>query len=128
VDRSQREHQRYAHEAAITLYTPGREICARTCNVSHGGLSACLAEEIAVGTEIELDLQLVFDDRQTEPLRLPGRIVWCTAIDDYHQLGVQFLPLDHDTAADLSLLLRYLRDRNAPREESAAVSIDERFG
>src|SRR5204862_4104119 len=78
VSRPEREHPRYAHEAAITLHTPGRSISGRTCNVSRGGLCATLAEPIAIGTDIEVDLQPVFDDgRQSEPMRLPARLVWC---------------------------------------------------
>ncbi len=128
MSRQEREHPRYAHEAAITLHTPGRSITGRTCNVSRGGLCALLAEQIAVGTDIEIDLQLVFDgDLQSEPLRVPARIVWCTAIDDRHQLGVRFLRLADDVAADLTMFLRYLDGRAGGRTAAAQVPVDDRF-
>lgn len=105
-----------------------RAITGRTRNVSRGGLCADLSEELPVGTCLEIDLQLVFtDQRQSEPLRLAGRIVWCTAIDDEFQLGVQFLPLHEETAADLMMFLRYLDDRAGGRPAGSAVPVDERF-
>jgi hypothetical protein len=129
VTRPEREHPRYAHEATITLHAPGRTITGRTSNVSRGGLCATFAEQIAVGTDIDIDLQLVFaEDQQSEPLRLPARIVWCTPIDDLHQLGVRFLPLADPTAADLTMFLRYLGGQADDQPAAAARSIDERFG
>lgn len=129
VTRPIREHPRYAHEAAITFYALDRSITGRSRNVSRGGLCAELDDEIAVGTSIEIDLQLVFEDnRQSEPLRLPARIVWCTAIDDQFQVGVQFLTLHDETAADLLLCLRYLDGRGTIQRPAPEVPIDERFG
>jgi hypothetical protein len=137
VSRPEREHPRYAHEAAITFHALDREIAGRSRNVSRGGLCAEVAEAIPAGTSIEIDLQLVFgEDRHSEPLRLPARIAWCTAIDDHHQVGVQFLPMHEETAADLMMFLRYLDGRGALQpvapeaapEASPPGSIDERFG
>lgn len=115
--------------------TPGQAIAGRTRDVSRGGLCATLSEQLAVGTDIELDIQLVFeDDRQSEALRLPARIVWCTSIDDHHhQVGVRFLPLTGVTAEYLTMFLRYLdgedRIRNAAAEPAGrAITVDDRFG
>jgi hypothetical protein len=128
VDRPQRQHQRYAHEAAITLLTPGQEISGRTCNVSRGGLCATLSEEIAIGTEIQIDIQLVFEnEHRSEALRLPARIAWCTSIDESHQIGAQFLPLGSEAAEYLTIFLRYLGDEDAARAKHVAVSVDDRF-
>jgi len=105
-----------------------REIVGRTRNVSRGGLCAEVWEELAAGTGIEIDLQLVFSDqRQSEPLRLAARIAWCTAIDDHFQLGVQFLPMHEETAADLQMFLRFL-DGGAAPAPTARLPVDERFG
>lgn len=130
-----REHPRYAHEATITFHVMEREIAGRSRNVSRGGLCAEVDEEIAAGCSIELDLQLVFgDDRQSEPLRVPARIAWCTPIDDHYQVGVQFLPMHEETTADLTMFLRFLDGRGfTERIVSVArtprpASIDERFG
>jgi hypothetical protein len=128
VSRPQREYPRYAHEAAITLLTPGHEISGRTRNLSGGGLCATLSEELAIGAEIEIAIQLVFEHGgHSEALRLPARIVWCTGIDDRYQVGVQFLALDRATAEDLTMFLRYLDEENGDRATETGESLDERF-
>jgi Tfp pilus assembly protein PilZ len=128
VPRPQREYPRYAHEAAITLLTPGHEISGRTRNLSRGGLCATLAEELAIGAEIEIAIQLVFEHgTQSEALRVPARIVWCTPIDDGYQVGVQFLALERAIADDLTMFLRYLDEENGDDAMQAAASLDERF-
>ena len=128
VGPTQRQYPRYAHEAAITLITADQTVSGRTRNVSRGGLCATLSEEITVGTEIWIDLQLVFDqERQSEPLRLPGRIVWCTSIEQVHQVGVQFLPLEGEATEYLTMFLRYLDGEVSAKAKQASVPIDERF-
>jgi c-di-GMP-binding flagellar brake protein YcgR len=136
VTLQQREHPRYAHEAAVTLRTADaaddRTISGRTVNLSHGGLCATLSAPLAVGLSVEADVQLVFeDDRQSEPLRLRGRIVWCTAVNDGHQVGVRFQGLEREKAEDLTMFLRYLDDggiNKAEKPPTPRLPIDERFG
>jgi len=128
VTRQERQHRRYAHEAVITLILPGNEISGRTRDVSRGGLCANLSEHVAVGSALEVDIQLVFEDeRQSEPLRVPARIVWCTSVDDGYQVGVGFLPLTGETAEYMTMFLRYLAD-DSEAEHHPAVSVDDRFG
>ncbi|HEY0191848.1 MAG TPA: PilZ domain-containing protein [Kofleriaceae bacterium] len=123
-----REHPRYAHAAMITLHTPGLEISGTTSNLSRGGLSATLSEQIAVGTLIDVDIQLVFsDEAQSEPLRIPARIVWCTSVDEGHQVGASFLPLDAERAEYLTMFLRYLDGDEEDDEPKVRPSIDDRF-
>ncbi|HET9626967.1 MAG TPA: PilZ domain-containing protein [Kofleriaceae bacterium] len=125
---SDRAYPRYAHEAVITLNTPGTAVSGRTTNLSRGGLCATLAEEVPVGIAIDLDIQLVFaDDVQSEPLRVPGRVVWCTSVDDGHQVGVSFLPLDAERAEYLTMFLRYLDEDGEDEADDAKPSIDDRF-
>lgn len=113
----------------MTLRVAGKLHQGRTTNVSRGGVAAEVANAIAVGTEIECDLQLVFeDDAQSEPLRVPGRVVWCTALEDVFQVGVVFKPLAADKAQFLTMFLRYLDD-SGPRgkQPKAERSIDDQF-
>jgi hypothetical protein len=141
VSRSQRQYRRYAYTAAIVLVTPDQMVSGRTRDMSRGGLCATLTEPIATGTDIDLDIQLVFDDgRQSEPLRVPARIVWCTSIDNDYQVGVQFRSLTGELAEYLTMFLRYLGDDVRARtplaeispepspELSSELSIDDRFG
>lgn len=128
MNRPQREHPRYAHEAAITLMMPGQEISGYTRNVSRGGLCATLSEKLAVGAEIQVAIQLVFEHGgQSEALRLPARIVWCTGIDDEYQVGVKFLALERAIADDLTMFLRYLDGESDDIAKQHAASLDERF-
>jgi hypothetical protein len=128
VSRPEREHPRFAHEAAVTLHVGGRAIEGRTRNVSRGGLCADLSDPIALGTELEVDLALVFDhDAQSEALRVPGRVAWGTMVVEAHQVGVAFRVLDAERAEYLRLFLRYLDDsriEKLPRD----APVDERFG
>ncbi len=125
-----REHPRYAHDAMITLHTPGLEISGRTSNLSRGGLSATVVDAVEVGSVIDVDIQLVFsDEAQSEPLRIPARIVWCTSVDDGHQVGASFLPLDAERAEYLTMFLRYLDgEDDADDAPKPKPSIDDRFG
>lgn len=126
----EREYPRYAHEAAITLRTADVVITGSTANVSRGGLCATLREPLSIGAHLEVDVQLVFeDDRQSEPLRLPGLVVWCTAVDDGHQVGVRFQAIDGEKAEDLTMFLRYLGGGGAAaKSDKHVVPLDERFG
>jgi c-di-GMP-binding flagellar brake protein YcgR len=129
VTLQEREHPRYAHEAAITLSTPHHAISGRTANLSRGGLCATLTESLAVGLHIEVDIQLVFEDnRQSEPLRVAGLVVWCTAVDDGHQIGVSFQNVEAARAEDLTMFLRYLDDGGSTKSAKLPIPIDERFG
>ncbi|MBA3542073.1 MAG: PilZ domain-containing protein [Deltaproteobacteria bacterium] len=130
MSRSEREHPRYAHEAAISLHFGKQVIEGRSNNVSRGGLSATLAKPIPPGTNVEIDLVLVFDeDTQSEPLRLPARIAWCTPVDEGHQVGLMFHNMDTERVEYLTLFLKYLDDgtqRDRPFKKSA--NVDDRFG
>ena len=122
-----REFPRYAHEAAVTFRVGGTRLEGRTRNVSRGGLCATLVEPLAIGDDVEVELVLVFDDElQSDALRLPARVVWCTPLDEAHQVGVVFRALDVRRVEQIQLFLSYLRDRrdDAPKP---ATSVDDRF-
>jgi hypothetical protein len=122
-----REHPRYAHEAAVTLHLGTERHEGRTQNVSRGGLCAQLAEPLPVGSDVDVSLVLVFDDDlQSEALRLPARIVWCTGVDEGHQIGIAFRPLDAQRTEYLAVFLRYLDDRRTERRPRD-LSVDDRF-
>lgn len=130
VSSREREHPRYAHEAAITVIHTGRQLQGRTRNVSRGGVCAELVEEVPAGATILVDIQLVFDeDTQSEKLRLPARVAWCTPLDEAYQIGLAWLALHEEQLEYLGLFLKYLDD-GAVRERpfTRATTIDERFG
>jgi hypothetical protein len=127
-DISDREHPRYAHEAAVTLRGPTWSIEGRTRNVSRGGLCATLADPVAVGTDLDVDIVLVFDDEvQSEALRLPARAVWCTSVDDAHQVGLAFRVLSAEAGQYLTMFLRYLDGDKVEKANRRVPEIDDRF-
>lgn len=114
----------------MTLHAGGRAYPGRTCNVSRGGACASVVTDLAVGTDVDLDLHLVFeDDLLSDALRLPARIVWSTSVDDGAQIGLAFRPLGPEQLRLLALFMRYL-DEEAPRVKRALDerSVDDRFG
>jgi len=117
----QRAFPRYATEAAVTLRHGDAAVAGRSRNMSRGGMCAQLEAALPVGTQVTVEVALVFDEKNTsERLALPARVVWSTAIDDVHQVGVAFLPLSADQARYLDLFLGYLADPTAarPNQES----------
>jgi hypothetical protein len=127
VSRAEREHPRFAHEAVVTVRLGNAAVEGRTRNVSRGGVCADVAQAVAVGADILVDLALVFDEAQSEPLQLPARVVWCTMVDHAYQLGIAFRVMDAERAEYLGLFLRYLDDsriEKLPRD----APVDERFG
>lgn len=111
----------------MTFRVGSRAIEGRTRNVSRGGLCATIADALPSGTDIDLDIVLVFDDgMQSEALRLPGRVAWCTTVDEANQIGISFRAMDKKRNEYLGMFLRYLddsHDEKPPREQS----VDDRF-
>jgi hypothetical protein len=139
VSTSERQHPRYAHDVAVKVHFTKRvangqlkQLTAegRTNNVSRGGLAANISDEIPAGADIEVDITLVFDDdMQSEALRLPARVAWCTSLEDTYQLGVSFKPLGGELAQYLQLFLKYLGEERATKQpRTKTLDIDKRFG
>ncbi len=110
----EREYPRYAHYAELAASFNGQLVEGYTVNVSRGGLCAMVLEALPLGSDLQIDLTLCFDDGAlSEPLSLRSRIVWCTAIDDKFQLGLSFVNVDTRTLEDLEMFLRFLDQREA---------------
>jgi hypothetical protein len=127
VSRTEREHRRYAHEAVIKIRIGNRLLEGRTRNVSRGGLCATLTDPLPLGSDVELELVLVFDDElQSDALKVAARVVWCTELDDGNQIGVAFRPVQGRRVAQLELFITSLQEQrdDAPR---VRPTVDERF-
>ena len=123
-----RQHPRFAADVGIKFYFGTQVAEGRMRNVSRGGLCADLAVALPTGTDVEVDITLVFDDKSvSEPLRLAARIVWCTPLQGAFQLGVSFRPLDKKRAEYLQMFLDYLVE-DKPQRSKKATNIDDRFG
>jgi hypothetical protein len=125
----ERAHPRYAHTAAITIFVGNRRLGGTTTNVSRGGICADLGDPLLAGAEIEVDIQLVFDEgTQSEALRLPARVAWCTALDESFQVGIAFKPLTGELAEYFTMFLRYLDDGTRTERSKRESTLDKRFG
>jgi Tfp pilus assembly protein PilZ len=128
VSSIERQHPRFAADVAVQFHVGKKVVAGRTRNVSRGGLCADTDETMALGSDVQIAITLVFDDMsKSEPLRLPARIVWCTSVDSAFQVGVAFRPLDAKRAEYLRLFLKYLGDEKAPKSVKPD-NIDDRFG
>jgi hypothetical protein len=102
----------------------GKVLRCMSRNVSKGGVCLDARTALAGGELVDLHVRLVFDaNRTSEPLALPARVMWCTAIGDTHQVGTQFLQLSQEQNTYLDLFLRYLDD--AARARADAEEDDE---
>jgi len=110
----------------------GKSTTGRTRNVSRGGLCANVKAPIAIGTDVMVELTLVFDgDMQSEPLSVPARVAWCTTVDDEYQIGVSFKAMNGERAEFLQVCLKYLgEDKAAPKVRPPRIrkSVDDQFG
>ncbi len=101
----------------------------RTTNLSRGGLCADLPAKIPYGSEVDLDIQLVFeDDVQSEPLSIQARVVWSTAVDEGFQIGLAFKPIRAEQVQYLTMFLRYLDDSGPKgKQPKTERSVDDQF-
>ncbi len=129
VNEAERQHPRYAHEVAIRVTFGKKATEGRTRNVSNGGLCANVSDAIPAGSDVTVDITLVFDDdMQSEALRLPARVAWCTTVDDEFQVGLSFKAINAERTEFLRLFLKYLGEERAPKAPRVEKSIDDQFG
>ena len=122
-----RAYPRYAIDADIEVRARGRVARGRTSNISRGGLCVELDREIQRALDVDVAITLVFDDRGlSEPLLLPARVMWSTAIDDRFQIGCQFRVLRPRDAAFLDMFIRYL-DGDRPGDSIPPPTPDDPF-
>jgi len=112
----------------VTFHVGGASHPGRTQNLSRGGLCADIDEAIEIGTNVDLDIHLVFEEAETEALRLSGRVVWCTTLDDAYQIGVAFRPLGAEQMEYLTMFLRYLGEDEPLQRTPRESNLDKRFG
>jgi hypothetical protein len=117
-----RLHPRYAAEVEGKLRMGHLELDVRTRNVSRGGICFVLDQQLPRGSDIELDIALMFDEGTvSESLRLKARIVWCTAVAKGRwQVGASFFAVSGDSRRYLDLFVKYMHaavDREREREQ-----------
>lgn len=130
-----REHPRFNVDIQVGVSVADEKFAARTRDMSRAGVCVIGEQPIPADTEISLELVLTFGETGTsEPLKMIGRVAWCTALFGAYQIGVKFVKLDDDRARYLDMFLGFLDGTLAPdggtfsgEEEALAADPDDPF-
>jgi hypothetical protein len=130
-----REHPRFNVDIQVGVSVADEKFAARTRDMSRAGVCVIGEQPIPADTEISLELVLTFGETGTsEPLKMLGRVAWCTALFGAYQIGVKFVKLDDDRARYLDMFLGFLDGTLAPdggtfsgEEEALAADPDDPF-
>ena len=133
--KKRREHPRFNVDIQVAVSVADAKFAARTRDMSRAGLCLIGEQPIPADTEISLELVLTFGEAGTsEPLKMIGRVAWCTAMFGAYQIGVKFVKLDDDRARYLDMFLGFLDGTLAPdggtfsgEEEGRAADPDDPF-
>jgi hypothetical protein len=129
-----REHPRFNVDIQVAVSVADAKFAARTRDMSRAGLCLVAEQPIAADTEISLELVLTFGETGTsEPLKVIGRVAWCTALFGSFQIGVKFVKVDDDLGRYLDMFVGFLDGTLAPgdvfsgEEEARAADPDDPF-
>lgn len=130
-----REHPRFNVDIQVGVTVADAKFEARTRDMSRAGVCLIGDQPIPADTEISLELVLTFGDAGTsEPLKMLGRVAWCTALFGAYQIGVKFVKVDDDRARYLDMFIGFLDGTLAPdggvfspEEEARAADPDDPF-
>jgi hypothetical protein len=111
VTKESRVHTRYVTEVEGKLRLGNLEMLVRTRNVSSGGICFVIDQSLPRGSDIELEIALMFDaGTVSEALRLRARIVWCTPVArDKWQVGASFFAVSGESRRYLDLFVKYVK-------------------
>jgi len=128
-----REHPRFNVDIQVGVTVAEEKFEARTRDMSRAGVCLIADQPIPVETEISLELVLTFGEAGTsEPLKMLGRVAWCTALFGSYQIGVKFVKVDDDRARYLNMFVGFLDGTLAPGdfsndEEALGADPDDPF-
>ncbi len=115
--RESRQFPRYPVDLKVSVSSKERQLAARTRDISRSGVCLIARQPIPLQTRIEIRMVLTFAaGGHSEPLALPGRVVWCTPLFGSYQIGVMFADLDRERARQLQILIAILE--GAPSDPS----------
>ena len=104
-----REHPRFNVDIQVGVTVADAKFAARTRDMSKAGVCLIGEQPIPPDTEISLELVLTFGEAGTsEPLKMFGRVAWCTALFGAYQIGVKFVKVDDDGARYLDMFVGFL--------------------
>jgi hypothetical protein len=109
IEIGRRIDRRFAVEVEAEVTTEAGTFGAITRDVSRGGACFLVLAPMAVGSGFSIALSLVLGANTfSEPLRINGRVVWCTRTAEGFQIGAAFEPLDAATKEFLQMFLSFL--------------------
>jgi hypothetical protein len=110
-----RKHPRFSVDVQVGLTVGSGQIAARTRDMSRAGVCLVAMKGIAPETEIALQLVLTFGEGgMSEPLKVLGKVAWCTALFGAYQIGVKFVKVDDDCGRYLDMFIGFLDGTLAP--------------
>lgn len=120
IELGRRIHQRFAVEVAAEVRSEAGTTGAITKDVSRGGACFVVQTPLDVGSSFEMALSLVLaKNTYSEPLKLAGRVVWCTRTEEGFQIGAAFAPMHAETNDYLQMFLSFLAKGVDVGEDSA---------
>ena len=126
---SRRQHPRYNVDVQVSVSVANEHFEARTRDVSRAGL--CLVASSPISREVEIALEIVLtfgNDAMSEPLKILGRVAWCTALFGSYQIGVKFVNVDEDLAKYLNMFIGFLDGTLAPGGLQSEAEHEESHG
>jgi len=116
-----REHPRFNVDIQVGVAVAEVKFAARTRDMSRAGVCLVADQPIARETEISLELVLTFGDAgASEPLKMVGRVAWCTAMFGAYQIGVKFVKVDDERARYLDMFVGFLDGTLGPGDVFSA--------
>jgi hypothetical protein len=111
-----RQHQRFSVDVQVGVTVGSGQLEARTRDMSRAGVCLVAMRGIAPETEIGLELVLTFGESGgvSEPLKVHGKVAWCTALFGAYQIGVKFVKVDDDCGRYLDMFIGFLDGTLAP--------------
>ena len=109
IELGRRVHERFAVEVEAEVTSEAGTFSALTKDVSRGGACFVVLAPMSVGSAFEMSLSLVLSENTfSEPLKLNGKVVWCTRTEEGFQIGAAFGGMDPDTKEFLQMFLKFL--------------------
>lgn len=125
-DPQRRKHPRFAVDMEAKVLTALGTHKARTRDLSRGGLCFVLPMPLKVGMDFSIEMSLIFGENTfSEPLTVPGKIIWCTPVEGGYQMGASFLSTDGQTKQYLEMFLNFLANGVDDEGEDAEVPEDQ---
>jgi hypothetical protein len=131
---TRREHPRFSVDLDVGVSVADVKFAARTRDMSRAGMCLIADQPIPREAEISLELVLKFGDAgASEPLKMFGRVAWCTALFGSYQIGVKFVKVDSERARYLDMFVGFLDGTLGPgdvfsgEEEALGADPDDPF-